>query len=547
METDDSIAANDIQNAVKESDATANSNAQEGGDSDSSSLSLDSDLVGVAALLDRVRESAVNRLAHGRQKLAPAPTELGDFELLSPIGRGGMGVVYEARQKTLDRIVAIKLLSKMMLPDGIAGKRVENGTGANQPGVRLAADERLVRRFHTEARAAARLSHPHIVPIFGFGEEGGYYFFVMQRIYGQALDQWLQDPESDEGNRFRRVAGYGRQAASALAYAHENNVLHRDVKPANLLLDENDHVLIADFGVARMGDADAMTRTNDVVGTLRYMSPEQLSGNATRQSDIYSLGVTLYELVSGKPALNDASVRQAALLQQPVRGPESLRQLCPNIPRDLQTIIEKSMRPLPEERYSSAAELEHDLKCFLEGRGISARRASLWERSRRWVRRNRTVSILAGTLILGLMTTIVVFAILQYQLTMAVNDIIAAKAATDRTVDVAASSMDEVFQRFASSSDVMMVEFDTQHFSAPTADRDTSAMLLRLLDFYDALAIRASAGPPPLSPRDAPNFRPRNADPLNPAQPAGQRSFPDQDATGQEATGQEATGQDATG
>ncbi|MCC9599409.1 serine/threonine protein kinase [Stieleria sp. JC731] len=434
-------------------------------------------------LLDQARDVVVKGSHSPSEKIKP-PESLGDFDLLSPIGRGGMGVVYEARQRSLDRIVALKILPKSQLPATDSEDAVASPT-----------DRNLVQRFHTEARAAARLHHANIVPVFGFGEADGYFFFVMQRIYGQNLDRWIRDhvcegaaERIDDDRLANTVARFGFQAALGLAYAHGQGVLHRDVKPANLLIDEDGTLQIADFGVARIEDAEALTRTSDVIGTLRYMSPEQIAGKAVAQSDVYSLGVTLYEIATGKPALNDLSVRQAILLQKKASGPVPLAQCKPSLPLDLRTIIEKAMQPEIRYRYEDAKSLADDLERFLNGFPIRARRLSLFERSARWVRRNQTVSVLATLLFFALGFTALVSILDQRAIRMSYDRVEKARQATSRIAMRADEAIDSVFQRFSVTADATTIDYDARDFSAPAVDLKTPELLRKLIDYYDSLS-----------------------------------------------------------
>src|SRR5262249_22826063 len=191
-------------------------------------------------------------------------------------------------------------------------------------------DPRYVRRFEREAKAAARLHHTNIVPVFGVGACDGVQFYLMQYIRGRSLDQVLRDsgPRPPE-----EVARVGRQAAEALAYAHSQNVLHRDIKPSNLLVDEQGTVWVTDFGLAKVEDEDALTKTGDMMGTLRYLAPERLDGPGDARSDVHALGLTLYELLTGRPAFDAAD--HTPLMKQIQQGePTTPRQLRPNVPVD---------------------------------------------------------------------------------------------------------------------------------------------------------------------------------------------------------------------
>jgi WD40 repeat protein len=313
--------------------------------------------------------------------VAKVPVQLDDFRIIREIGRGGMGVVYEAFQGSLNRHVALK-----MLPS--------RGDLA---------------RFRREARAAGRLHHTNIVPVFGIGEHDGRHFYVMQYIEGRGLDE-LPGAHHDlatggVATRMddREVARIGIQAAAAIAYAHSQGVIHRDVKPSNFLLDAAGIVWITDFGLAYDStETETLTNTGDFLGTLRYTAPERISGRGDDRADIYGLGISLYEFLCGRPAFAEAD--RAMLLNQVLhQAPPSPRQIDPRISRDMETIVLKAMAHDPARRYASADELAGDLRRFLEGRPILGRRASSWERGRRWCRSNPAMAGLAGGIVLALL------------------------------------------------------------------------------------------------------------------------------------------------
>jgi hypothetical protein len=428
----------------------------------------------------------------------PLLRQFGDYRVLREIGRGGMGVVYEAEQQSLGRRVALKVLPERMVSD--SGRR---------------------RRFEREARAAARLHHTNIVPVFGVGEHEGTPYYVMQFIRGQGLDAVLDEirrlrlggradggdgasrdgssttpptgtlppaaapaavmahslltgtferaslnedasdpspgrapaggPEQAE-SRTRthagptnpppsgfepdqtaspldapsaisaawpggdRIEGRGRtywasigrigmQVAEALAYAHAQGVIHRDIKPSNLLLDTRGTVWVADFGLAKAEDGPNLTDTGDILGTLRYMPPEAFDGRADARGDIYSLGLTLFELLALRPAFDEKE--RGRLIRQVTAGePPRLGRLCPGIPRDLETIVYKAIERDPAHRYSSADELAADLRRFVDDEPIRARHASYVERLARWCRRNPVVAALTGSVALLLFTVL---------------------------------------------------------------------------------------------------------------------------------------------
>jgi WD40 repeat protein/serine/threonine protein kinase len=374
----------------------------------------------------------------------PAPPPLrqfGDYRVLREIGRGGMGVVYEAEQISLGRRVALKVLPAQLL---------------TLPSFRS--------RFEREARAAARLHHTNIVPVFGVGEHEGTPYYAMQFIQGQGLDAVLaevqrlqgglpetvaepasglahsllagmyppalpaevtplpaaqsgQSPEallpgrnSDNHRRlsyWQSVATIGRQVAEALDYAHKQGVTHRDIKPSNLLLDTHGTVWVTDFGLAKADDQANLTRTGDLLGTLRYMPPEAFDGKSDRRGDIYSLGLTLYELLALRPAFDE---RDRARLLRKVTDSTVVRleSLKRGIPTDLATIVHKAIDPDPAHRYQTAGDLAADLQRFLADEPIHARRLGVLERTRRWCRKNPVGAALVALVALVLTAAVVV-------------------------------------------------------------------------------------------------------------------------------------------
>lgn len=309
----------------------------------------------------------------------PMPSQLGEYRILREVGRGGMGVVYEAEQVTLGRHVALKVLPRRL------------------------GDERMLDRFRQEARAAARLHHTNIVPVFGVGEHGGTHYYAMQFIRGRGLDEVVAELRrlrasgtpvaagpleiADPRAYYRNVARIGLQVAEALAYAHKQGVLHRDIKPSNLLLDAEGTVWVTDFGLAKEEGADQLTQTGDIVGTIVYMAPERFHGWADPRSDVYSLGLTLYEVLILAPAFTDTNYQRLLkkVLDEP---PPPLRRFDTMIPRDLETIVMKAIAKEPAQRYRSANQLAKDLDRFLQGEPIRARRSSVRERVALWARRS---------------------------------------------------------------------------------------------------------------------------------------------------------------
>jgi serine/threonine-protein kinase len=394
-------------------------------------------------------------------------SRLGDYRILREVGRGGMGVVYEAEQESLGRRVALKVLPDAALSDA-----------------------QQVHRFQREARAAARLHHTNIVPVFGVGRDDGHHYYVMQFIPGMGLDAVLDElrrlrrgagsasppagrsrsngpvsaaevaeailtgrlslgdglngtpgpgttmaatssaplvghtavaPKPSDSSVvslpgasadslarsdpdrtfFRSVARIGLQVAEALEYANRQGVLHRDVKPSNLLLDPKGNVWVADFGLAKAADTEDITHSGDIIGTVRYMAPERFAGRCDARSDVYALGLTLYELLALRPAFSAAD-RHELMRRVMSEEPERLRGLVPHLPRDLHTIVEKAIAREPSGRYASAAALAEDLQRFLDDKPIKARRISALEQAWRWAMRNRAVASLAVGLLLAL-------------------------------------------------------------------------------------------------------------------------------------------------
>ena len=297
----------------------------------------------------------------------------GDYELIKELGRGGMGVVFKARQISLNRPVALKMLKADV----------------------LATDDEL-RRFQNEAEAVARLDHPHIVPIFEVGEHHRRRYFTMKLIGGSSLDRKLADYAADPRAAARLVA----TAAAAVHHAHQRGLLHRDLKPANILLDDRDEPHVSDFGLAKRVDGDSeLTAPGAILGTPSYMSPEQASGRlgaVTTASDVYGLGAILYALLTGRAPFRGDSLAET-LEQVRERPPESPSRSNPLVPRDLEVICLKCLEKDPARRYASAQALAEDLGRFVAGEPIAARPTGPFERGWLWCRRNPMVATLTAT------------------------------------------------------------------------------------------------------------------------------------------------------
>jgi WD40 repeat protein/tRNA A-37 threonylcarbamoyl transferase component Bud32 len=309
---------------------------------------------------------------------------LGDYELLEEIARGGMGVVYKARQISLNRIVAVK----MILAGNLATKADHD-------------------RFHCEAQAAALLDHPNILPVFEVGERDGQHYFSMGYIDGQSLGARLAEGLLPPNEAAELVA----TVAEAVEYAHRQGVIHRDIKPSNILLDSKGRPRVTDFGLAkRLGSGSDLTTTGQVLGTPSYMAPEQAAGQIGAigaAADVYSLGALLYAALTGRPPFQAATALET--LQQVLqREPVALRQLNAAVPRDLETIVLKCLeKPVPR-RYATAGALAEDLRRYLAGRPILARPVGRWEHSWRWCRRQPVVAGLVVAVALTLVAGILV-------------------------------------------------------------------------------------------------------------------------------------------
>jgi serine/threonine protein kinase len=323
----------------------------------------------------KVSDSIVARRSKEASVRPKTFADFGDYELLEVIGRGGQGVVYRARQKSLNRTVALKVI----------------GLG------HWATDAHL-KRFRREAEAAARLDHSSIVPVYEVGERDGSCYFSMKLVEGGQLDAVVKR----EPMPMRQAVELIAKVARTVHYAHEHGILHRDIKPGNILLDQKGEPHLTDFGLARLIETEStVTRTMEVLGTPSYMAPEQAIGNndaVSSVTDVYGLGAVLYQLLTGQPPFAGGTTYETIKLLLDTE-PRQPRLLNPKIDRDLSTICLKCIEKDPKRRYSSALALAEDLERWLKHEPILARRSGLVSRGRKWVRRNPTSALLAASLI----------------------------------------------------------------------------------------------------------------------------------------------------
>src|SRR5438094_4427323 len=301
--------------------------------------------------------------------------EFGDYKLLEEIGRGGQGVVYRARQKSLNRTVALKVI-----------------------GLGQWATQAHLKRFRLEAEAAASLDHPCIVPIYEIGERESSCYFSMKLVEGGQLDEVVRR----EPMPIRRAAEVIAKLARTVHYAHEHGILHRDIKPGNVLLDRNGEPHLTDFGLARLVETEStVTRTMEVLGKTSYMATEQAVGNnsqLTSATDVYGLGAVLYQLLTGHPPFAGGTTFETVRLVLDTE-PRQPRLWNPKIDRDLATICLKCLEKDPQRRYSSALALAEDLDRWAKNEPIQARRTGVFTRGRKWVRRNPTTAVMAAFLL----------------------------------------------------------------------------------------------------------------------------------------------------
>jgi eukaryotic-like serine/threonine-protein kinase len=486
-------------------------------------------LAGVALMEQlKPKRTDIRRTSPPRPEHDPLPSRVAEYRIVREIGRGGMGVVCEAYQETLGRRVAIKLL-----------------------GSHLLADAKLRERFRRESRAAARLHHTNIVPVFAVGESNGQSYYVMQLIDGESLAEVIRrvaanrnpllPPDNAEITRriappqpapaptdlvrpkgtevrlnrppstpvlesnaedssvtktsdssilsrtvehspgnsrefWHTVARIGASVADALAYSHGRGVLHRDIKPSNLLMDNRGTVWVTDFGVAKILEEANLTQSGEFAGTLKYMPPERFSGHSDARGDIYSLGVTLYELLTLRPAYPETSPQHLIMLiGQGAATPP--RKLNADIPADLETVVLKSIARDPEQRYQTAADMAEDLRRFMEDRPVLAKRSGPIGRTWRWCRRNPALAS-AMALTFSLLVAITIISVVASARTKAASlEVAAAKQEIEKALasetaqrqhaesisNLALEALNQTYERFAPTRQVA---------TAPTSNED---------------------------------------------------------------------------
>jgi serine/threonine-protein kinase len=475
-----------------------------------------------------------------------SPSVLGDYRIIREVGRGGMGVVYEAEQISLHRRVALKVLP-----------------------FAAAVDPRQLQRFQLEAQAAACLHHTHIVPVHAVGCDRGVPFYAMQFIRGHSLAELIAELRRLEGvaadarpadgrtqvatlldSRFaartegalepamipgddhprsrgenlgaerpgvlpspspgpttrslgyvRTVAQFGVQVAEALDHAHTRGILHRDIKPGNLLLDTEGQLWVTDFGLARIEGNPCMTTTGDCLGTLRYMSPEQALGRRLPldgRTDIYSLGVTLYELLTLRPAI-DGKDRSEILRRISEEDPAPPRKLNPSTPRDLETVLLKAIAKEPSGRYPTAKELADELRRFLEHRPIISRRPNLLDRAAKWTRRHRfavwtgslSLAVLLVLSVLGLAVSNILISREKDQKDVALRQREAALAAVKASERVSRSNL-----RLARKAvDELYTQLAEELYALPQMQPLQRKFLLQALEFYKEFSAQQGSDP----------------------------------------------------
>jgi serine/threonine protein kinase/tetratricopeptide (TPR) repeat protein len=399
--------------------------------------------------------------ASRRRPFEDAPAIAG-YEILGELGRGGMGAVYHARQSSLGREVALKII--------VAGAHASWSERS---------------RFRVEAETAARLQHPHIVPIYEIGEQGKLPYLALEYVEGGSLARALAVRPMVPN----RAAGMVETLARAMEYVHEHGVVHRDLKPANVLLTAEGLPKITDFGLAKWLDAPSghQTQSGTVLGTPSYMPPEQAKGQTALigpATDVYALGAILYEMLTGRPPFH-AATSQETVQQLLTQEPLPPSRLQPQVPRDLETVCLKCLRKEPGRRYPGAGALAHDLRCFLDKRPIRARPTPFWERIAKWTRRRPAIAGLwavSSAAVLALAVTGITYnARLRRERAVASLERDAARKAQERSEADFRLALDAVKRFYTEVSENRLL-------TVPTMDPVRIELLQRAREFYEVLA-----------------------------------------------------------
>ena len=398
----------------------------------------------------------------------------GDYELISPLGQGGMGVVYKARQKAANRLVALKIIR----PD-----RMSNMTEVTQG--------RMVDRFKAEAHAAARLQHDNLVTVYDVGEVDGCHYFSMQYVEGGSLTDQISDRSLDN----REAATFIEPVCRAVHAAHEEGILHRDIKPANILIEDGTlRPRIADFGLAKLQNEDQeLTRSGEAMGTPSYMPPEQFgdAASATARSDIYSIGATLYHLLSGRPPFK-AATSMATMRQVLNVEPVALRDLNPEVDQDIETICMKCLEKEPDRRFQTAEKVADELQRFINGEPILSRPLSRPERFVRWCRRNPLVSSLSGLAAASVLVALVSLAVAYVKTDEARQQVETSLIKTAKAQKVSEASFQDAL---AAVNDFFTHVSEDRLLNEPGAEGLRHELLELARDYYQRFLNRRSDDP----------------------------------------------------
>lgn len=440
-------------------------------DSMDPSATMDENRIG-ETIITPTGNSSSNRSSSG--PVIGSGQTFGDYELISPLGQGGMGVVYKARQRAANRLVALKIIR----PD-----RMSSMTEFSQ--------RRMLERFRAEAHAAARLQHDNLVTVYDVGEIDGCPYFSMQYVEGGSLSDLITDRSLDS----REAAAFIEPVCRAVHAAHQQNILHRDIKPANILIEEEtQRPRIADFGLAKLQDEDQeLTRSGEAMGTPSYMPPEQFgdAASATACSDVYSLGATLYHLLSGRPPFK-AATSMATMRQVLNVEPVALRELNPEVDLDLETICMKCLEKEPPRRFQTAADVADELRRYLNGEPILSRPLSRPARFWRWCRRNPIVSSLSGLAATSLVVAVVSFAVAYFETDAARRQVEASLGETARAQALSEASFQDAL---AAVNDFFTHVSEDRLLNEPGTEELRHELLDLARDYYERFLNRRSDDP----------------------------------------------------